>query len=144
MVAHVGCCQPGPGSWGRCTCARAWVPSSVALRFTSQTRNLDEKLKVKCPDPVERAQKSVSPSKAGATWKWGRSIKNGRCIKKKRPVEVCLLHRVCPVPLWSQGPHTGRLTIRPSPQNGADPLGLARHRGGPWLGAAPWRRWRRR
>lgn len=83
MFAHFGSCQPGPGSWGRCLCACVWVPSSAGCWFVSKTRNLDEKLKAKCPNPVKRVQKSVSPSKAAAAWKWGCSIRNGRGIKKK-------------------------------------------------------------
>lgn len=117
MFAHFGSCQPGPGSWGRRMCACARVPSSAGCWFVSKTRNLDEKLKAKCPNPVKHVQKSVSPSKAAAAWKWGCSIRNGRGIKKnpktqppkKRRVEVSLLHRVCPVPLRSQGPRAGRL-----------------------------------
>ena len=64
-----------------CACVR--VLSSAACQFMSKPRNLDKKLKAKCRNPVKHVQKSVSPSKAAATWKWGCSIKNGRCIKKK-------------------------------------------------------------
>lgn len=112
MSACFGQCQPGDDAAGEepvCVRAACW--------FMSKTRNLGEKLKAKPhvkPQTRETRPEEHYPFKSAAAWEWGCSVENGRCVKKKDGmVGAALPRRACPVPLWSQGHHAGRLVVLP-------------------------------
>lgn len=83
MVAHFGHYQPGANSWGRCMCACMLVLSSADGEFTSKTRNLDERLKAKCPNAMKHVQKKLSPMQDSSHLEMGMLNKKWKMYKNQ-------------------------------------------------------------